>query len=141
MTDFTDVDVGEIDVGMQVEMRFRIKSLDRQRGSAEVFLESGAGSRRLNPSSTRGHCEMAQGIKDKVAILGMGCSKFGERWDAGAEELIVEAFDEALGDAGIDTQRDRRGLAVHGDGFRQRRAQRPAAERFAAPAEHRRDPR
>ena len=45
---------------------------------------------------------MAQGIKDKVAILGMGCSKFGERWDTGAEELIVEAFDEALGDAGID---------------------------------------
>ena len=24
---------------------------------------------------------MATGIKDKVAILGMGCSKFGERWD------------------------------------------------------------
>jgi acetyl-CoA C-acetyltransferase len=27
---------------------------------------------------------MARGIKDKVAILGMGCSKFGERWDSGA---------------------------------------------------------
>ena len=26
---------------------------------------------------------MATGIKDKVAILGMGCSKFGERWDMG----------------------------------------------------------
>ena len=24
---------------------------------------------------------MATGIKDKVAILGMGCAKFGERWD------------------------------------------------------------
>ena len=24
---------------------------------------------------------MAKGIKDKVAIIGMGCSKFGERWD------------------------------------------------------------
>ena len=35
---------------------------------------------------------MATGIKDKVAILGMGCTKFGERWDMGAEELIVEAF-------------------------------------------------
>ena len=30
---------------------------------------------------------MATGIKDKVAIIGMGCSKFGERWDMGAEEL------------------------------------------------------
>lgn len=46
---------------------------------------------------------MAAGIKDKVAIIGMGCSKFGERWDAGAEELIVEAYEEAIEDAGIDT--------------------------------------
>lgn len=45
---------------------------------------------------------MASGIRDKVAILGMGCSKFGERWDVGAEELMVEAYLEALGDAGID---------------------------------------
>lgn len=45
---------------------------------------------------------MATGIKDKVAILGMGCSRFGERWESGAEELIVEAFNEAIGDAGVD---------------------------------------
>jgi len=44
---------------------------------------------------------MATGIRDKVAILGMGCTKFGERWDVGAEELMVEAFEEAVGDAGI----------------------------------------
>ena len=44
---------------------------------------------------------MATGIKDKVAILGMGCSKFGERWDCGSEDLMVEAFTEALDDAGI----------------------------------------
>ena len=40
MTDFTDVDVGEIDVGMQVEMRFRIKSLDRQRGLPRYFWKA-----------------------------------------------------------------------------------------------------
>src|ERR1700749_1118888 len=45
---------------------------------------------------------MATGIKDKVAILGMGCSKFGERWESGAEELMVEAYLEAMQDAGID---------------------------------------
>ena len=45
---------------------------------------------------------MAMGIKDKVAILGMGCSRFGERWESGAEELMVEAFNEAIGDAGVD---------------------------------------
>lgn len=44
---------------------------------------------------------MAIGIKDKVAILGMGCSKFGERWDASPEDLMVEAYNEAMADAGI----------------------------------------
>ena len=46
---------------------------------------------------------MASGIRDKVAILGMGCSKFGERWDCAAEDLIVEAYAEAIDDAGIET--------------------------------------
>ncbi len=44
---------------------------------------------------------MATGIRDKVVILGMGCSKFGERWDANAEDLMVEAFEEGMKDAGI----------------------------------------
>ena len=45
---------------------------------------------------------MAEGIRDKVAILGMGCTRFGERWEAGAEDLMVEAFVECLEDAGIE---------------------------------------
>jgi len=45
---------------------------------------------------------MATGIKDKVAILGMGCTHFGERWNVGAEDLMQEAFAEALEDAGIE---------------------------------------
>ncbi len=44
---------------------------------------------------------MATGIKDKVAIIGMGCTRFGERWDVGAEELMVEAYTECIKDAGI----------------------------------------
>src|SRR6202158_3582071 len=48
---------------------------------------------------------MATGIKDKVAIIGMGCSRFGERWDVGTEGLLAEAFDEALADAGIERSR------------------------------------
>jgi len=47
---------------------------------------------------------MASGIKDKVAILGMGCSRFGERWNDNAEDLMVEAYSEALADAGIGTE-------------------------------------
>ena len=45
---------------------------------------------------------MATGIKDKVAIIGMGCTKFGERWDADANTLMVEAYNEAIADAGIE---------------------------------------
>jgi len=48
---------------------------------------------------------VASGIKDKVAILGMGCSRFGERWESNAEDLMVEAYTEALADAGIETDR------------------------------------
>src|ERR1044072_1616867 len=51
---------------------------------------------------------MAAGIKDKVAILGMGCSKFGERWESGAEELMVEAYLEGLKDAGVETSQIQR---------------------------------
>jgi acetyl-CoA C-acetyltransferase len=32
----------------------------------------------------------------------MGCTRFGERWDMGGEELMVEAFTECLADAGIE---------------------------------------
>jgi acetyl-CoA C-acetyltransferase len=52
---------------------------------------------------------VASGIRDKVAIVGMGCSKFGERWDCGPDDLIVEAVAEALRDAGIE--RDQIGAA------------------------------
>jgi len=45
---------------------------------------------------------MTQGIRDKVAIIGMGCTKFGERFDAGPQDLVIEAFDECIMDAGID---------------------------------------
>jgi acetyl-CoA C-acetyltransferase len=44
---------------------------------------------------------VASGIRDKVAIVGMGCSKFGERWDSSPEDLVLEAFNEAIADAGI----------------------------------------
>ncbi|MDP2952123.1 MAG: acetyl-CoA acetyltransferase [Chloroflexota bacterium] len=42
------------------------------------------------------------GIKDRVAIIGMGCTKFGEHWTKSAEDLMVEAAYEAYEDAGIE---------------------------------------
>ena len=43
-----------------------------------------------------------ESIKDKVAIIGMGCTKFGERWDKSRDDMIIEAAYEAYEDAGIE---------------------------------------
>ncbi|MHA1604311.1 MAG: acetyl-CoA acetyltransferase [Candidatus Freyarchaeota archaeon] len=47
---------------------------------------------------------MAGSIKDKVAIMGVGYTKFGELWDKDHEDLLVEASYEAFNDAGIEPQ-------------------------------------
>jgi len=40
MTDFTDVDVGEVEVGMTVRMMFRVKSYDHLRGFVRYFWKA-----------------------------------------------------------------------------------------------------
>jgi acetyl-CoA C-acetyltransferase len=45
---------------------------------------------------------MAKGIKNEVAVIGMGCTKFGELWDKTSSDLIVDAYKEAMEDAGIE---------------------------------------
>ncbi len=44
----------------------------------------------------------SHGIKDQVAIVGMGCTAFGERFDRGLDDLIVDASNQAFGAAGVD---------------------------------------
>ncbi len=101
MADFTDSDKEQVKVGAKMRMTFRIRDNDHDaRRLLALLLEGGSGLDRLPPGqggfsgvhtvNTR-RPAMARGIKDKVAILGMGCSKFGERWDSGAEELMLEA--------------------------------------------------
>jgi acetyl-CoA C-acetyltransferase len=43
----------------------------------------------------------SHGIRDRVAIVGMGCTPFGEHWDKGPEDLLVDAAGEAVRSAGI----------------------------------------
>jgi acetyl-CoA C-acetyltransferase len=43
----------------------------------------------------------SRGIADKVAIVGMGCTRFGELWDSSADDLLIDAVGEALGSAGV----------------------------------------
>lgn len=45
-----------------------------------------------------------KGIRDKVAIVGMGCTKFGELWDKSPDDLVIESCYEAFEDAGIDSK-------------------------------------
>jgi acetyl-CoA C-acetyltransferase len=42
-----------------------------------------------------------RGICDKVAVVGMGCTRFAEHWDKSIDDLLVEAAYEAFNDAGI----------------------------------------
>ena len=44
----------------------------------------------------------SHGIKDRVAIIGMGCTAFGEHWDKSADDLLVEASTAATTSAGIE---------------------------------------
>src|SRR5213078_1488967 len=44
----------------------------------------------------------SNGIKDRVAIVGMGCTRFGERFDKSADDLMVEASNDAFASAGVD---------------------------------------
>ena len=43
----------------------------------------------------------SHGIRDQVAIVGMGCTPFGEHWDRSADDLLIQASSEALESAGI----------------------------------------
>jgi len=43
----------------------------------------------------------SHGIKDRVAIVGMGCTRFAEHWDKGLDELLLDATGEAFTSAGI----------------------------------------
>ncbi|MEZ5169235.1 MAG: acetyl-CoA acetyltransferase [Acidimicrobiia bacterium] len=42
----------------------------------------------------------SHGIRDRVAIVGMGCTPFGEHWDKGVDDLVIDSTTEALASAG-----------------------------------------
>ncbi len=43
----------------------------------------------------------SKGIKDQVAIVGMGCTPFGEHWDRSTDDMLIDASSDALKSAGI----------------------------------------
>ncbi|WP_432842343.1 acetyl-CoA acetyltransferase [Dactylosporangium sp. CA-092794] len=39
---------------------------------------------------------MTRSLRDRIAIVGMGCTKFGELWDTSADDLVIEAAHDAI---------------------------------------------
>ena len=46
----------------------------------------------------------SHGIRDRVAIISVGCTKFGEHWGLGADDLMVQAVNETLSGVGLTKQ-------------------------------------
>ena len=43
----------------------------------------------------------SRGIRDRVAIVGMGCTSFGEHWDKSTDDLLIESTQAAMASAGV----------------------------------------
>src|SRR5215212_5774582 len=43
----------------------------------------------------------SKGIRDQVAIVGMGCTPFGEHWDKSTDDLLIDSSQDALKSAGV----------------------------------------
>src|SRR4051794_13581706 len=43
----------------------------------------------------------SHGIKDRVAIVGMGCTPFGEHWDKSTDDLLIDSTNEAFASVGL----------------------------------------
>lgn len=81
--------------------------IDRSQPRLPYLLpESGAAR-----SPLAGEKLMAAGVRDRVVMSGMGCTTFGERWET-PEALMVEAFQEALADAGIERNQMRKPVST-----------------------------
>ncbi|HMC40029.1 MAG TPA: acetyl-CoA acetyltransferase [Acidimicrobiales bacterium] len=43
----------------------------------------------------------SRGIRDRVAIVGMGCTNFGEHWDQGVDDMLIRSTGDAMASAGV----------------------------------------
>jgi len=44
----------------------------------------------------------SKGICDRVAIVGMGCTSFGELWDQSVDDMVIDAATQAYQSAGVE---------------------------------------
>ena len=112
--ELTDARPDELSIGDRVAMTFR--RVWTAQGMHNYFwkarpLAGGAAPERDAPvqartragrSGARSVETMASsGIRDQVAIIGMGCTHFGELWDKGVDDLLTDAATEAAASAGM----------------------------------------
>jgi len=90
-----DAGPGSVAVGDRVEMTFR--RMTTARGIHNYFWKGTSG--------VRGEAELirmaSRGIRDKVAIVGMSCTQFGEHWDRSVDDLLLDAAGQALASARV----------------------------------------
>ena len=43
----------------------------------------------------------SHGIRDRVCIVGMGCTQFKEHWNKGVDEMLVDSVTDAIADANV----------------------------------------
>ena len=107
--EMTDVDPDAVRIGTRVQMTFR--RLCTAQGVHNYFWKA---------KPIEGSELMAsKGIRDRVAIVGMGCTQFGERWDRGVDDLLTDAVKDTIASAGVRWRTSTRsGWAPWGRGFR-----------------------
>ena len=88
-------DVSETDVAAGVR-RDDVPQTVHERRHPQLFLESQA--------FEGGFVMGSHGIRDRVAIISVGCTKFGEHWDLSADDLMVQAVNETLAPVGLTKQ-------------------------------------
>ena len=94
--EMTDVVASEL-----VHRRPGLHDLPARRGRPRACtITSGRPARPLGPGRRRRVKERkpmgSKGIRDQVAVIGMGCTRFGELWDKGVDDLLTDATTEAV---------------------------------------------
>ena len=105
--ELTDARAAEVSIGDRVSMTFR--RVWTAQGVHNYFWKArplaGAAGRdddgRTGGESEEGRTMASSGIRDQVAIIGMGCTRFGELWDKGVDDLLTDAATEAAASAGL----------------------------------------
>ena len=91
----TDAAEDEVRAGLRVEMTFR--RLVTAAGVHNYFWKA----RPIRATAGKDEYMGSHGIRDQVAIVGMGCTAFGEHWDKSTDDLLVESATAAAASAGV----------------------------------------